>query len=206
MDHWLNGTNNENPISVPFFPPQIPHGLAWFWAWISAVWGRRLTAWDTRHPFIAVMLDLQAKYNSCPRVYWCVIEGKIEGRIEMREDEEEDVCISWMIFRKRGHWKFESERIRSRYAGNSIWKRLRIFRKTDYGWVIVVNMVINLFNLVFYVKYNTKNEICLPSLMEDWGQWSLTILSNSLRVERDLRVVYCVRDCMVRSKLASTWL
>ena len=29
MDHWLNGTNNEHPISVPPFPPQILHGLAW---------------------------------------------------------------------------------------------------------------------------------------------------------------------------------
>jgi hypothetical protein len=32
----------------------------------------------------------------------CVIERKIEGRIEVREDEEEDVSTYWMILRKRG--------------------------------------------------------------------------------------------------------
>jgi len=121
MDNWLNGTNNENPISVPLFSPQIPRGLAWGWAWISAVWGRRLSAWDTRQPFLAVMLELQAKYNSYPRVHWCVIEGKIEGRIETREDVEEDVSTSWMIFRKGRHWMFERERTRSHSAENSLW-------------------------------------------------------------------------------------
>jgi hypothetical protein len=30
-----------------------------------------------------------------------VIEGKLEGRIEMREDEEEDVSSYWMTLRKR---------------------------------------------------------------------------------------------------------
>jgi hypothetical protein len=30
-----------------------------------------------------------------------IIEGKIEGRIEVREDEEEDVCSYWMVLRKR---------------------------------------------------------------------------------------------------------
>jgi hypothetical protein len=30
-----------------------------------------------------------------------VIEGDVEGRIEMMEDEEEEVRSYWMVFRKR---------------------------------------------------------------------------------------------------------
>jgi hypothetical protein len=30
-----------------------------------------------------------------------VTEGKLEGKIEMREDEEEDVSRYWMALRKR---------------------------------------------------------------------------------------------------------
>ena len=37
----------------------------------------------------------------------------------MREDEEEEVRTSWMIFRKLGHWKFEREPTRSHCAENS---------------------------------------------------------------------------------------
>jgi hypothetical protein len=149
MAHWLNGTNNANPISVPLFPSQMPHRLAWDWAWISEMIGRRLTAWYTEHPFLAVMLVLQPKYNSYPGVYRCVIEKKIEVRIEMAEDEGEDVSTSWMTLRKRGHRKIETEIIRSHSVENSLWGTCR---KTDYGWVIVVNININSFNLVFFIK------------------------------------------------------
>jgi hypothetical protein len=48
------------------------------------------------------------------------MEGEIEGRMEMREDEEEDVSTSWMIFVKRGLWKFERERTRSHCTENSL--------------------------------------------------------------------------------------
>jgi N-acetyl-anhydromuramyl-L-alanine amidase AmpD len=107
------------------------------------------------------ILDLQAKYNSYPRVHWCVIEGKIERRIETREDEQEDVSTSWMIFRKGGHWKFERERIRSHSAENSLWKRLRTFRKTDYGWVLVVNINVKSSNLVFLSNMTLKMKFAL---------------------------------------------
>jgi len=51
MEHWWNGTDGktevlgEKPVTVPLCPPQISHGLTWFWTQASAVTGRRLMAW-----------------------------------------------------------------------------------------------------------------------------------------------------------------
>jgi hypothetical protein len=38
-----------------------------------------------------------------------VIEGKLEGRIEMRDDEEEDVSVYWMIQETRRYWNLKQE-------------------------------------------------------------------------------------------------
>jgi hypothetical protein len=62
-----------------------------------------------------------------------VIEGKIEGRIKVTEDEEEDVSSYWMALRKkRRYWKLKEETL-ARTLENSLWKRLWTCYKTDYG-------------------------------------------------------------------------
>jgi hypothetical protein len=38
-----------------------------------------------------------------------VIEGKIEGSVEVTEDAEEDVSSYWTTLRKRGYWKLKKE-------------------------------------------------------------------------------------------------
>jgi hypothetical protein len=38
-----------------------------------------------------------------------IIKGKIKGRIEEAEDEEEDVRSQWITLRKTGYWKLKEE-------------------------------------------------------------------------------------------------
>jgi hypothetical protein len=57
-----------------------------------------------------------------------VIEGKLEGRIEMTGNEEEDVSSYWMTLRKREDTGNERGSTRSHPVENSLWKRLRICR------------------------------------------------------------------------------
>jgi hypothetical protein len=61
-----------------------------------------------------------------------VIEGKLEGRIEMtgRPGKRRKQLLD-DLKEKRGYWKLR-ESIRSHCVENSLWKRLRTCRKTDY--------------------------------------------------------------------------
>jgi hypothetical protein len=51
---WQRKTEDlwEKPVVIPLCPPQIPHGLAWDWSWVSAARGRQLTAWAYQHTSI----------------------------------------------------------------------------------------------------------------------------------------------------------
>jgi hypothetical protein len=61
------------------------------------------------------------------------IQSKIEGRIEVRrEDEEEDVNRYWMTVRKREDLEIERGSIISHSVENSLCNRVWICRKTDY--------------------------------------------------------------------------
>jgi hypothetical protein len=50
----------------------------------------------------------------------------------VREDEEEDVSSYWMTLRKENILEIERGSTRSHPVENSLWKRLRTCRKTDY--------------------------------------------------------------------------
>jgi hypothetical protein len=51
-------------------------------------------------------------------------EVKTEGRIEVTEDEKEDVSIYWMNSGKEMILKIESGSNRSHFVENSLWKRM----------------------------------------------------------------------------------
>jgi hypothetical protein len=54
-----------------------------------------------------------------------VIEGKLEGRIEMTGNEEEDVSSNWMTLRgKKKILEIKKGSTRSHTLENSLWKRL----------------------------------------------------------------------------------
>jgi hypothetical protein len=61
-----------------------------------------------------------------------VIEGKLEGRIEMMGREGEDVSSYWTTLGKNKILEIERGSTRSHSVENSLWKRLRTCRKTDY--------------------------------------------------------------------------
>jgi hypothetical protein len=55
--HWSTGgmkltgdVPGEKSVPVPLCPPQIPRGPTQEWTWVSAVRGRRLTAWAMARP------------------------------------------------------------------------------------------------------------------------------------------------------------
>jgi hypothetical protein len=60
-----------------------------------------------------------------------VIEGKRNGRIEVREHKEEDVNSYWMTLRQEKILELEGGSTRSHCVGNWLWKRLQTYYKSD---------------------------------------------------------------------------
>jgi hypothetical protein len=54
----------ENPVPVPFCPPQIPHGLTQDRNRASAVRGRRLTAWAIARPYKCYVVGTEQRENT----------------------------------------------------------------------------------------------------------------------------------------------
>jgi hypothetical protein len=58
-----------------------------------------------------------------------VTEEEIEGRIQLREDEEEDVSRYWMTTGKERILEIQTGSTKSHSVENSVWKRLWTCRK-----------------------------------------------------------------------------
>jgi hypothetical protein len=74
-----------------------------------------------------------------------VIEGKLEGRIEMtgRRGRRRKQLLD-DLKEKRRYWKLKDEALDRPSLENSLWKRLRTCRKTDYRmneWCDICSMI-----------------------------------------------------------------
>jgi hypothetical protein len=63
----------------------------------------------------------------------CRVKDAIKGKIEGKEDKEEDVSIYRMTLLIRNIMEIKKGRTSFHFVENLLWKRLKTCRKTDYG-------------------------------------------------------------------------
>jgi N-acetyl-anhydromuramyl-L-alanine amidase AmpD len=96
----------------------------WFWRRVEISWTDRVRYEGVLHREISYIQQKEGRLNGLltPCLLKQDTEEKIEGRIEVTEDEEKDVSSYWKILRNREILEMESRSTRSHCVKNSLWK------------------------------------------------------------------------------------